>query len=101
MTAQEAIEILRNVAWLGSDADRERTEEAIEVALDALDKRIPMKPMVSINVCNNNLRHLYCPTCGSCLGMISKRLESIYTHNDTNKEICANCGRVIDMEVKV
>jgi len=36
MTAQEAIEILRNAAWLGSDADRERTEEAIEVALKAL-----------------------------------------------------------------
>ena len=39
MTIQEAIKILRNAAWLGSDADRDRTEEAIEVALEALETK--------------------------------------------------------------
>lgn len=36
MTKDQAIYILRNAAWLGSNEDRERTEEAVNMAIEAL-----------------------------------------------------------------
>ena len=38
MTREEAIYLLKNVAWLGTDKDREQTEEAVEMAISALEK---------------------------------------------------------------
>ena len=38
MTKQEAIKILRNTAWLGTNEDREKTEQAIEVVVEALEQ---------------------------------------------------------------
>lgn len=38
MTIEESISILSNAAWLGTDEDRERTEEAVKVAITALQK---------------------------------------------------------------
>lgn len=37
MTKKEAIYILRNAAWLGSDADRQKVEEAVEVVAKAIE----------------------------------------------------------------
>lgn len=37
MTEKEAIYILRNAAWLGSDADRQKVEEAVEVVAKAIE----------------------------------------------------------------
>ena len=100
MTAQEAIEILRNAAWLGSDADRERTEEAIEVALDMLDRQIPKRPKL--------LERIYpktwvCPTCGTS---VTSSLEyEAGAFGTMEKRViecrCLYCGQVIDREVKV
>lgn len=36
MTKDEAITALRNAAWLGSDAARDWTEQAVEIAVEAL-----------------------------------------------------------------
>ena len=36
MTREEAIYVLKNAAWLGSDKDREATEEAVNMAIEAL-----------------------------------------------------------------
>ena len=36
MTREEAIQVLKNTAWLGSNEDREATEEAIDMAIEAL-----------------------------------------------------------------
>lgn len=38
MTIDESISILSNTAWLGTDEDRERTEEAVKTAMTALQK---------------------------------------------------------------
>ena len=38
MNTHEAIKILRNTAWLGTNEDREKTEQAIEVVAEALDQ---------------------------------------------------------------
>lgn len=36
MTRDEAITVLLNVAWLGTDEERERIEEAVSMAIEAL-----------------------------------------------------------------
>ena len=38
MTKEEAIYQLRNTAWLGTHEDREKTEEAVEMAISALEQ---------------------------------------------------------------
>ena len=38
MTREEAIYRLKNTAWLGSDADRVATEEAVQMAIEALQE---------------------------------------------------------------
>lgn len=100
MTAQEAIEILHNAAWLGSDADRERTEEAIEVAIKMLDKEIPKKPKL--------LGRIYpktwvCPNCGtSVTSSLEYKAGAFGTMEKRVIECrCLICGQVIDTEVKV
>ena len=42
MNTQEAIKILRNTAWLGTNEDREKTEQAIEVVAEALERESKM-----------------------------------------------------------
>ena len=37
MTKEEAIEILKNTAWLGTNEDRVKTEEAVAMAIQALE----------------------------------------------------------------
>lgn len=38
MTYEEASDILRNAAWFGSYEDREKVEEAVEMAVELLEK---------------------------------------------------------------
>ena len=38
MTREEAIQVLKNTAWLGANEDREATEEAIDMAIEALQQ---------------------------------------------------------------
>ena len=38
MTREDAIEILKNSAWLGTDEHREETEKAVEMAISALEQ---------------------------------------------------------------
>ena len=40
MTKDEAVYRLKNAAWLGSDEDREATEQAVEMAVEALSADI-------------------------------------------------------------
>ena len=71
---------------------------AAEIAVDAMRKQIPQKPCVSIDVTNNNLRNLYCPMCGTRIGMWNKRLRAIDMHNNTNSNICGKCGQAVDTD---
>lgn len=73
---------------------------AVEIAVEAMEKQMPKKPMISIDVTNENLWHLYCPTCGSWVGMHNKRLKGTDMHNNTNCEICAKCGQAFDLELE-
>lgn len=38
MTREEAIYRLKNTAWLGTNADREETEQAVDMAIEALQR---------------------------------------------------------------
>ena len=73
---------------------------AVEIAVEAMQKQIPKKPMIKIDVFNENLWNLYCPTCGTWVGMHNERLKQTDMHNDTNSEICANCGQMFDLELE-
>lgn len=100
MTAQEAIDILRNAAWLGSDADRERTEEAIEVAIKMLEKEIPKKPKLFERTYPKKWA---CPNCGHSVSSLNEyQPGAFYTLTNTVIESrCLFCGQVIDREVKI
>ena len=39
MTKEEAIYRLKNTAWLGTDKDREETEQAVDMAIEALSAK--------------------------------------------------------------
>ena len=75
MTEKEAIYILRNAAWLGSDADRQKVEEAVEVvakAIEARDMILYMNlPEVSVEEAIEILKR-------------KRRLELILSDKDTN-----------------
>ena len=73
---------------------------AVEIAVEAMQKQIPKKPMIKIDVFNENLWNLYCPTCGTWVGMHNKRLKQTDMHNNTNSEICAKCGQMFDLELE-
>ena len=93
MTNKEAIEILSCYYEIGNI----KQNDAMDMAIEALKKQTPTKPMESIDVDNKNLRHLYCPNCGAWVGMHNKRLKAVDMYNNTNREICAKCGQVFDL----
>lgn len=43
LTDKEAIHQLKNAAWLGTNAEREKTEKAVEMAIQALDDNAKLK----------------------------------------------------------
>lgn len=75
-------------------------EWAMEIAVDAMMSKVPLKPTVSVDVYNENLCHLYCPACGAWIGMWNKRLKAIDMHNNSNKNICAICGQAIRTDIE-
>lgn len=106
MTLEEAIKILSELHDQCCQADSifctDTTGarcEAVDMAISALEKQIPKKPIIKIDVFNENLWHLYCPTCGTWVGMHNKRLKQTDMHNNTNSEICAKCGQMFDLEL--
>jgi len=73
---------------------------AMEIAVNAMKRQIPEKPTIKQDRYNENLYALYCPTCGSYIGMYNKRLKMSDFFNDSNRNICNRCGRAIDCEVE-
>lgn len=99
MTAKEAVDILRRGSTFAYDeVNAEEFCRAYDMAVDALENQIPKKPMISIDAYNQNLWHLYCPTCGSWVGMHNRRLKGTDMHNNTNSEICAKCGQMFELK---
>ena len=76
--------------------DETKQDEAISIALKAIAKQIPKKPNMIQDKYNDNLWHLYCPSCENRIGMWSSRLKRGDMHNISNGSICPYCGRTID-----
>lgn len=70
---------------------------ACEIAVEAMKKQLPQPPMQKIDVYNENLVYLNCPTCGHYCGMWNKRLGRYDMYNNANSVICAKCGQVFDL----
>ena len=52
MTREEAIYRLKNTAWLGTNADREETEQAVDMAIEALQNEpTPCEKCIHVKSC--------------------------------------------------
>lgn len=95
MTPQEIDRIENAIRHIESSLDVDPW--ACEIAVEAMGRMMPKKPMASIDIDNENLLHLYCPTCGSYCGMWNKRLRLYDMYNNSNSVICAKCGQFFDL----
>ena len=90
MTPEEAIDYL-----LDPIGKREKHDDAIRMAIDALRKQIPKKPMKSIDSYNNNLYKLNCPTCGKYIAYGNSRVGTLNKFTMA-PDMCGFCGQRID-----
>lgn len=79
MTREEAIYRLRNCAWLGTHKDREETEQAVEVAIKALQDRPQGKWKAK------SFHEFFCDNCGFSFDMMKCDFLE-------NMKFCPNCG---------
>ena len=71
---------------------------AAEIAVEAMRKQIPQKPIEKPEKYNKNLWHLYCPSCENWIGIWNNRLKRGDMYNNSNSHICPYCGQAIDWE---
>ena len=71
---------------------------AKEIAVEAMMKQIPKKPIEKPNKYIEDLLYLYCPSCENWIGMWNKRVKYGDMYNIPNRHICPYCGQMIDWE---
>ena len=89
MTQSEAIKELHEIRPRGGIIPQKRAE-AIDVAINALEKQIPKKPEYEADgYADGNLVYDYakCPICGH---------DFEYGINDWGCEYCSDCGQKLD-----
>jgi hypothetical protein len=72
--------------------------EALELAIDALEKQTPKKPIRKKCVFSESWYHLFCPSCENYVGVWSDMLKKGDMYNHSNRCICPYCGQAIDVE---
>ena len=97
MTASEAIEKMKNMRLFVQIEDKNNgckfTEDdykANEMAIQALEKQIPKKPIMKQYFEDLEDEYLCCPTCGEIL------TDRIPADNKTFYFHCMNCGQKLD-----
>ena len=108
MTDSEAIEIVRKEkSYMDSHAGRAQSE-AFQMAINALEKQIPKKPILKhdvsvMHINRGNQPHewkrlesdnWHCPECDSFVGERVYVLSKV--HDQRKKKYCDNCGQKID-----
>lgn len=89
MTESEAIKELHGIRPRGGIIPQKRAE-ALDVAIQALEKQIPKKPIMRQYFENLEEEYLCCPTCGQILtDRIPADNKNFYFH-------CMNCGQKFD-----
>ena len=91
MTESEAIKILqRDLQIQLENKALPDGIEAIQIAIQALEKQIPKKPIMKQYFENLEEEYLCCPTCGEIL------TDRIPSDNNTFYFHCMNCGQKFD-----
>lgn len=91
---KKAIEILKNAAWLGSNEDREQTEEAVKMAVEAIDKQIS-KEWRLIRLDYFKKYKVVCPVCNS---EYTGNYDSYDEPSDF--EYCPCCGHKMEINIE-
>lgn len=89
MTESEAIKELHKIRPRGGIIPQKRAE-ALDVAIQALEKQMPKKPIMKQYFEDLEDEYLYCPTCGEIL------TDRIPADNKTFYFHCMNCGQKFD-----
>lgn len=89
MTESEAIKELHEIRPRGGIIPQKRAE-ALDVAIQALEKQIPKKPIMKQYFEDLEEKYLCCPTCGEIL------TDRIPADNKTFYFHCMNCGQKFD-----
>lgn len=72
---------------------------AAGIAVAAIQKALPKKVTAKPDTYNENLLHLYCPTCENWVGIYNVRLKRGDMYNTSNRHVCPYCGqRLLLME---
>lgn len=79
MKAQEVINIIEDVTWQDNGRHYGKINTAREMAIEALEKQIPKKPMPDSKYYGVGI----CPVC-----------NAVFTDNSTR--YCGNCGQALD-----
>ena len=89
MTESEAIKELHKIRPRGGIIPQKRAE-ALDMAIQALEKQIPKKPIMKQYFEDLEDEYLCCPTCGEIL------TDRIPADNKTFYFHCMNCGQKFD-----
>lgn len=84
MTYEEAIKILDTILTIGEQVD------ALEMAIEALEKQIPKKPKIELSSAGL-IASYYCPICGRYFGDRARNCAILFH----TPKYCG-CGQAID-----
>lgn len=90
MTNEEAIDVLNNTAWLGTDVGI-KVYPAVKMAVEALEKKIPKKPIFDGRI--SGALYWYCPSCNE---VVKAHIADAPILNEYNHDHCGGCGQAID-----
>lgn len=93
MTPQEIDRIENAIRHIQTSVDVDPW--AVEIAVGAMHKQIPEKPMKSIDVYNENLYKLNCPTCGKYIAYGNSRVGTLNKWTMA-PDRCGYCGQAVD-----
>lgn len=100
MNEQEAVETLERLFSDSTNEDYPFTEcfaNALAVAMQALEKQIPKRPMrIERNAMGWEYRDYYCP-CGKFIGA-EPHIKSILEKGEIPVKYCDNCGQRLDFK---
>ena len=90
MKENEAIETIQFDLEIGGEIHSQVMHDAIDVAIQALEKQIPKKPIMKRYFKDMEEEYLCCPTCREIL------TDRIPADNKTFYFHCMNCGQKFD-----
>ena len=77
MKIEEAIFHLKNTPVIASNVDKETVQKAYDMAIEALEKQIPVNPLRRKATFDRSIKKLYCPVCKKFLGYENYRTRSV------------------------